>query len=244
MGHSLVYKKMTKRKRSYKSTGGRPSKRRRILRARRRLSRRGPSFVSKNPFPNRKLVKLEYIDHISMDPPATAIPSVYRFRCNSIYDPDRTGSGHQPRAHDQLALMYQKYHVIGSKIEIQLGSGAVPTSVGLVFGIATRESTQAVETSIVEYIEQGNCNYRVVNLSGGGTAPKFISKWKPKMTFPVTNVLDEGNLGAAFGANPAKMADWHVFALGADSGDHPAIKLIVRISYLVVLTEPADLDAS
>ena len=35
---------------------------------------------------------------------------------NSLFDPDFTGTGHQPYYFDQFATIYQRYTVIGSKL--------------------------------------------------------------------------------------------------------------------------------
>lgn len=40
------------------------------------------------------------------------------FRMNSIFDPDLTGGGHQPRGHDEMAQLYQGYQVYGVAYQI------------------------------------------------------------------------------------------------------------------------------
>jgi len=45
---------------------------------------------------------------------------------NSIFDPDRTGTGHQPLGHDQLELLYNRYRVFAVSWRVEfppVGSG-------------------------------------------------------------------------------------------------------------------------
>ena len=43
---------------------------------------------------------------------SSALGAVQRFNLNNIYDPDRTGVGHQPYGYDQLGAIYNRYRVI------------------------------------------------------------------------------------------------------------------------------------
>lgn len=51
--------------------------------------------------------------------------SYYSYRANSIYDPNYSGVGHQPRGYDELAPFYRKYEVVRSAIQITI---SVPDS--------------------------------------------------------------------------------------------------------------------
>lgn len=42
----------------------------------------------------------------------------WTWRANSIFDPDETGTGHQPNGFDQMAALYEKYIVLGSSMTI------------------------------------------------------------------------------------------------------------------------------
>lgn len=45
-------------------------------------------------------------------------PYVHTFRATDLYDPDYTGTGHQPLGFDQMMLMYRKFLVLKSKISV------------------------------------------------------------------------------------------------------------------------------
>jgi len=73
---------------------------------------------SLTPFPNTKLVRHKYCDQITIPAGAAAgLSTLYQFRCNSMFDPDYTGVGHQPMFRDEMAAQYTYYTVLSSKIK-------------------------------------------------------------------------------------------------------------------------------
>lgn len=70
-------------------------------------------------FPNTKLVRHRYCDTITLPASAAAGNAVkWVFRCNSMYDPDFTGTGHQPMFRDEMAAQYNYYTVLASTIKV------------------------------------------------------------------------------------------------------------------------------
>ena len=68
---------------------------------------------SMNPFPPSMICDLQYVDYgtVSSTGATTSTGSEYAFRLNSLFDPNLTGVGHQPRYFDQLTNIYQLYRV-------------------------------------------------------------------------------------------------------------------------------------
>ena len=56
----------------------------------------------------------KYCDNVSVSGSA-GIPFKYQFSCNGLYDPNITGTGHQPMYFDQVTPIYNQYRVIGAK---------------------------------------------------------------------------------------------------------------------------------
>lgn len=84
----------------------------------RRLGR--VSSIVRSPFPQTKLVRHKYVDTITVPAGfAAGGATVYQFRANSVYDPDFTGTGHQPMFHDEMALQYKRYTVLRSTIVLE-----------------------------------------------------------------------------------------------------------------------------
>jgi hypothetical protein len=61
-----------------------------------------------NPIGMRLTTRVTYSEVI---PYATVAFVDYQFRLNSLFDPNYTGTGHQPKGFDQLAAFYQRYRV-------------------------------------------------------------------------------------------------------------------------------------
>lgn len=66
----------------------------------------------------RRTCKLTYESGNVGGAPTTVTPGVYQFRSNGIFDPDFTGTGHQPRGRDELALLYKNYIVHGVMVTV------------------------------------------------------------------------------------------------------------------------------
>lgn len=100
------------------------------VKSRRRLalSRRSRRYRSYRPsrrtlirsgFPKRLTVKLAYVDSININPPQGPDGfGTYVFRANSVYDPDFTGTGHQPMMFDTYMALYDHYQVKWSSIKV------------------------------------------------------------------------------------------------------------------------------
>ena len=98
------------------STAGRSSYYRR---KRDRRSRGIPGFTSKSPFPIAKTYKLRYDQdgYISVGT-LGVLGTQQSFNLNSLYDPDRTGTGHQPYGFDALSVAYTRYKVWGCWVDL------------------------------------------------------------------------------------------------------------------------------
>lgn len=89
------------------------------------------------PIPQRYICKMKYAEDVTTD----GVTGMYRFNLNSVFDPNRTGVGHQPYAFDTLATLYNRYRVIACGWRITSPSstanrqvGAIPSNEALTFG--------------------------------------------------------------------------------------------------------------
>lgn len=71
------------------------------------------------PFPDQYICRLVYEQHARINP-ALSPSTVQTFNLNSVFDPDRSGTGHQPRGYDQLAALYDRYRVLAVDCEISV----------------------------------------------------------------------------------------------------------------------------
>lgn len=78
-----------------------------------------PRGVNARAFPRTKLVRHKYVDIVTIPAASSSgFSQLYTFRANSTYDPDYTGTGHQPLYRDEMAAQYASYTVIYSAIKV------------------------------------------------------------------------------------------------------------------------------
>lgn len=264
---------MPKRKRRSASTPRRPPKknRRKVL-----VKRRVRRDVIPRPikcFPNSMKFTLRYCDNITI-PNHNAGAGPYVFRMNSIYDPDYTSVGHQPRFHDQIAAIYSKYCVIASKAYIELlssGSSAVAGGIGnpTVFAYLDDDAT-ADSRSLEQHIELGmpNSSYLMTTIPGSSNNRIELSRakrsfamtyglrkfWgvdkKTQVIFPAgtgegDEYVEESRYAALFGTNPTRTCMLKLKVFdSALTGDLAQVYARVTIDYTVVAFSPKEVGES
>jgi len=83
--------------------------------------------------PGSMRANLRYVEYVSQDLGAGVL-GTYAYRCNSLFDPNYTGTGHQPLGFDQLAALYAHYTVLKSRIRVTWypqSQGTVPAVYGI-----------------------------------------------------------------------------------------------------------------
>lgn len=83
------------------------------------LTSMGKQYLTQNvgPFGTRWAGRLKYVDRFNMSN-ALGIYSEILFNLNSLFDPDRTGTGHQPLGFDNLATIFSRYRVLKTSYRI------------------------------------------------------------------------------------------------------------------------------
>lgn len=129
-----------------------------------RMMRRRKPTINVNralqPIAQRAIVKMKYAETIM-----TSASGQYTYNLNSIYDPNRTGGGHQPYGFDTFATLYNRYRVIATGYRIQ----CVTSYNGAPLQIACQPANEVLTfTSISEMKENPRSKY--VTVSPGGPA--------------------------------------------------------------------------
>jgi len=81
-------------------------------------TRESPSWTFLDP---HKFMTLRYVENFTTSI-ATTVGSQQTMNLNSLFDPNRTGTGHQPYGYDTIATLYNRYRVISTRYKIVLGS--------------------------------------------------------------------------------------------------------------------------
>lgn len=132
--------------------------RKRMPRARRAAPRRSTVNVNRSlqPIPQRYICKLKYAEDVY-----TTATGAYAMNLNSLYDPNRTGTGHQPYGFDQLATLYNRYRVIACGWRI-----TAPSSVGTV-QLGTLPANESITlATFAELKENPRAKYVIQHVGG------------------------------------------------------------------------------
>ncbi len=192
----------------------------------------------KMPFPNTRRVTMQYAQLLQLVTDATPDYSTeWDFRLNSIFDPDFTGTGHQPKYHDTFATLYQKYLVHNVDITLEFyDTSADGIIVGGGFGFSAFSALTAGDLA-----ERSNIQLATMSNSG---EQRVVLRYRisPAEALGLTRAQylnSADTYGATFGSNPTTVSYLRVVY------SHPvsssvSVKCLVRMAFDVQVSELKD----
>ncbi len=192
-------------------------------------------------FPDRMAVKLKYQQKLLLSVTA-GVPRVQVFRGNDCFDPDFTGTGHQPNGYDQWSAFYSYQTVVASSIRAQVyssSSGLIPSGLEWVIFPATLSTTLS-SGDVTNAREQVYAKWRTVQAGFGtqlqasirsymstakmaGCPPSAISDCVSAYTGPTT-------------ASPSLAWYWHIYVNNIAENDSSDCIFDFEIDYYVIFT--------
>lgn len=163
----------------------------------------------------------------------------YNFVANGLYDPNSTGTGHQPMSFDQHMALYTLYHVLACRVTLDIYNVSdIPAVVGVGFSMIT--SPYATYT---DAIEAGQCVYRVVpgslsvpvRISTTLNIPQFVGK---------RDLIDDQQYAGTIAANPAVPVYASVFVQDQNMSSVSVVQVLVTLEFDVVFNTPRSLTQS
>jgi len=187
------------------------------------------------PWPQKRSQKLRYFDSIVLNAGAGAITS-HLFRANSLFDPDYTGIGHQPRGFDQWMAMYQKFVVVSSRIKI-MATYSAGGNASIIFILPT------FGTSIPAFaLEDQQCKWTTV--VGGDSPVTLWNTYSHRNEFK-SNPIDDDLAHGTASADPGKIFYYHIGQAALNGAQDPGdITLNVQMDYQVTFFEPVIANSS
>lgn len=178
-------------------------------------------------FPNRLKMINRYQENITLNVTAAAF-GFWQFSANGMFDPNITGTGHQPNYFDAMMNIYQHYTVIGSKMTVKiLNPGPVD---GLTI-LTYIDSSTSFGGAAPEFSSANQ-----VQINENSTPVTLTSVWSAKATFG-GNIYDNDELQGTNAANPAEQS-YHTIAV-----DSPVtlasrnFRFAVTVDYIAVYDE-------
>lgn len=194
--------------------------------------------------------KVRYVDTVSINPGAAGALAYATWNANSIYDPYTTGVGHQPLGRDQLAAIYSRYTVLGSRFKFRtFPSDNAHVQDIVAYGAMLSETSSIAASTFTTLIEQGSvfdvARADSVTYGGQGLPPNVSVTYDPRKFFGVKDPQDDDGMGADIGASPSRPAffqAWIQLIYNAD--DIAGCVSLVEIDYEVLWSQPEEVVAS
>lgn len=189
--------------------------------------------VGKQAWPPQLVNTVRYVEAISIT--LTLGVGNARFTANGLYDPNQSGTGHQPMYFDQLMAVYDHYTVLKSKIKI------TPSYSGtLYFAAYVDDDTSGPSnfTSAMEYDEsKGYLRNGAVSVF-----PPINLSWDAVKKFG-PNPLANDNLQGTSSANPAEISTYYITVYDP-STPNTSMQCLVEMEFQVVWDEFATTSPS
>jgi len=180
-------------------------------------------------FPPRKRLTLRYADTYQFNS-TTGSLTTQQIRVNSLYDPDGSGTGHQPRGFDQWCASagpYNRYRVLAVRIALQVtqDSDTAGQPGQLVAGFSDLSTLPTVPSGSGSVNCAGQSELRgwkscVVNPFAEPARMEFAARVCDIEGVTESSVLSEDNYSAAYNANPVDVAwfSMQALTLGSSTG--------------------------
>lgn len=192
-------------------------------------------------FPNITTRRLRYADRGA----ATSVSGVvgsYVFTLSGLYDPNITGTGHQPMGFDEIMPFYEHYHVLRASVHVTFEiEGNVKGFVALKITPDT-----SVPSDPHTLIEEGRNVVDYIDATASYNASKVLRATidvPGVMGLTRRNFLADTDTGGAINSNPVEQTYLHCCVWG-NAVSTVTVIINAVIEYTAVFTEPRNLSAS
>jgi hypothetical protein len=183
-------------------------------------------------FPEKLICKLRYVDHYALQISSGSIAKQVMY-LNSTFDPDNTGTGHQPMYRDQYAAIYDQYAVIRTKAVVKFINTDTDTIIVCGMVIDDDNSTSA---SVTTLCEQSQGQYTILPpLAGSLSSHTFNWLWDCKKHLGIDPFTSQ-TYKTAVGSNPSEVTSLLIWASNFDASTL-AVTIEVTLEQEVLWTE-------
>ena len=197
----------------------------------------------RGPAPRTMRTVLRYSESlITVNGGAAGTSDAYVLSANGLFDPNITGTGHQPRGFDQYMGLYTYYVVVASRITVQY-SPAVAETVNQMVGL-TPLASASENTDPQDYMEQQGNVYTFVRPGTSGASKTLKNEVDLKAWFGIKNIIDDPLLRGDAVQNPNRQLYYHIWASAIQASDPSAVDCNVLIEYDTIFFTPAEVVGS
>lgn len=212
---------------------------------RRRYKKRAVPFsLATVPLKSKHMATLRYFEpNFTLDPGLAGLAANYIFSANGLYDPNITGTGHQPLGFDQLMAMYNHYVVIGAVIKVQFWNEDATFTQLVSLSIQASATAPITATNL---IEQGRCKWLTLGVANSGTDRGVLTlKVNPTKFLGRSKPLSDPDLKGDSSNNPAEQAYFTLLCTPNNNTQNSSqVRCSATIDYTVMFIEPKVLTES
>lgn len=216
-------------------------------RPRRRTFRKGPrrahkinSLMAASVRPDRLLVKLPYSDNYATNL-AAGTGQTRVWNLNSIYDPDRTGIGHQPLGYDQWATFYNRYRVF--KVAYNISITNLTSDSAVMGGIVPTNAAFGAFNDMSVFEQPHMKKFHIGSVASNSTKTLKGVIHLPRITGrPLVSYKSDNVYQAQFTASPNEIMCLNLLTYPLNS--NAGIVMSVRLVYFVELYDPKPMPLS
>lgn len=184
-------------------------------------------------FPPLLLTKLRYCETYALISTTGSIAKQV-MNINSTFDPDSTGSGHQPLYRDTYASIYDHYAVVSAKITIQFQSLAATT--GLACGAVIDDDSTSSSTASTLMEQNLGKHFLLPPLSGSLSNRTITMFWDCKKHLGIDPYTSQ-TYKTAVGSDPSEIATLVCWVAPADGASSATTQVQVTLEQTVLFTE-------
>lgn len=197
-----------------------------------------PNQIYSTSFPRQMKVSLKY-HHGTALTTTSGIANDHIFNLNSIFDPDRTGVGHQPQGRDQWAMFYNRYRVDSVVATIRsIGASTHGTLTGF---LANNDGTAITDPD--EFGESYG------SISGIATTTQLCYLSKKYNLHAVTGITpriyqSDDRYQSLMSTSPTEVICLHVCTYEVGAGGAVVVNYDLVLTYNVTLFDPIQISSS
>jgi len=192
-------------------------------------------------FPAKAVKRLRYSTNCQLASTAGAVTTQV-YAMNGLFDPDITGTGHQPMGFDEMMLYFNHYCVMSCRIQC-IFKGISSTKLT----VCIRQDGAATPiTTIDRIVELGGAvyDYLEITTTAGATKRLDMSASVARLQGISRRALTaDPSLQGTNAANPAELSYFHVAVWDA-AAQTGSVNVDVVLDFLAVFTEPRDATES
>lgn len=197
-----------------------------------------------SPIPPRYITKMKYAESYTLS--GTGLRT-QQMNLNSLFDPNRSGLGHQPYGFDQLcgpagSALYNRYRVYRCDYVISVANDTY----NIQYAVLNTNDNSPPIGNVSEARENPRCKYQVQNPNGTLKVMRGSIAINSLMGRTKAQYNAADSYQAVYNASPAELAVMNIFVQGLndDVGVSMTHTINVLLTYHVELFDPHALDQS